>query len=322
MIRRILVPLDGSEGAEAALGHAALLGKAFGAELHLLRVLSRAATSGGGEPVDPLAWRLSRARAGTYLSRMARGLRDRSLEVTTEVQEGVPGETIVETLHRGRHHLVILTTHGAGRRSPMRLGGTALSVILNAGSSVMVVPVSREPIPDPMTRYREILAPVDGSPRGDWALGVAAAAARGTGARLQMVHVLAPPDLLSRLPESADCIELARRVVEANRREAERYMREMRSRLSTSDLKVGMMVEACREGVPRTVERVARKRNVDLIILAAHGHGVTPGWSYGGVSQRLLLSGRLPVLVLQDFASAAGEPEEGAPEGVVHFRDV
>jgi hypothetical protein len=96
MIRRILIPLDGSEGAEAALGHAVLLGKAFDGELHLLRVLSRAQTAGSGEPVDPLAWRLARARAGTYLSRLARELRDMGLQVTTEVQEGLPGRG-----HRG-----------------------------------------------------------------------------------------------------------------------------------------------------------------------------------------------------------------------------
>ncbi len=321
MIRRILIPLDGSEGAEAALGHAVLLGKAFEGELHLLRVLSRAQTAGSGEPVDPLAWRLARARAGTYLSRLARELRDMGLQVTTEVQEGLPGEVIVETLRRKRHHLVILSSHGAGKRSAMRVGGTALSVLLNSGTSVLLVPSHRERLPLPPEGYREILAPVDGSPRGDWALGVAATVARGTGARLQMIHVLAPPELLSRLPESADCAELTRRVLEANRTEAERYMREMKSRLAAPDLRVGVSVEPCREGIPRSLERVARERDSDLVVLSAHGHRASPDWAYGGTSERLLLSGNLPILVLQDFAGTPEEPGEGAPEASEHFRD-
>jgi nucleotide-binding universal stress UspA family protein len=321
MIRRILVPLDGSDTAEAGLGHAVLLGKAFGAELHLLRVLSRSGSTGSGDPVDPLAWRLARARASTYLSRVAKDVREEGLGVTTEVQEGVPGEVIVEALRRGRHHLVVLTSHGLGKRSCMRVGGTALSVILNSGTSVMLVPAAWERMPWPPEGYAEILAPVDGSPRGDWALGVAATAARGTGARLQMVHVLAPPELLSRLPESADARELTTRVLEANQREAERYMKEMRSRLSVPGLKVGAAVEECDEGVPRSLERVARERGSDLIVLSAHGHGATAEWPFGGTSERLLLSGNFPVLVLQDFAGGVAEPGEGAPEASQHFRD-
>ncbi|TVR57061.1 MAG: universal stress protein [Gemmatimonadales bacterium] len=321
MIRRILIPLDGSDAAEAVLGHAVLLGKAFEAELHLLRVLSRSGSAGNGDPVDPLAWRLARARASTYLSRVAKDLREEGLGVTTEVQEGVPGEVIVETLRRGRHHLVVLTSHGSGKRSCMRVGGTALSVILNSGTSVMLVPASWKRMPWPPEGYTEILAPVDGSPRGDWALGVAATAARGTGARLQMVHVLAPPELLSRLPESADARELTARVLAANRREAELYMKEMQGRLSGPRLKVGATVEECEEGVPRSLERVAGDRGADLIVLSAHGRGATPEWPFGGTSERLLLSGNFPVLVLQDFAGGVTEPGEGAPEASQHFRD-
>lgn len=322
MIRRILIPLDGSEGAEGALAHGALLGEAFGAEIHLLRVLSRGANPGGGEPVDPLAWRLARARASTYLSRVAKDLKEKGLQVTTGVQEGVPGEEIVETLRRGRYHLVILTSHGAGNRSLMRVGGTALSVILNSGTSVLLVPGRRGPDQEPLTAYREILAPVDGSPRGDWALGVAAAAARGTGAGLHMVHVLAPPELLTRMPESPECTALIAQVLDTNRKEAERYMREMRGRLSAPDLKVGGSVEECRGGVPRSLERVARARGADLVILSAHGRGATSEWAFGGTSERLLLSGKLTVMVLQDFSGMQAEPGEGAPEASEHFRDV
>ena len=321
MIRRILIPLDGSNGAEAALAHGALLGKAFGAEIHLLRVLSRSESARSGDPVDPLAWRLARARASTYLSRVSKDLKEEGLEVITEVQEGVPGEVIVETLRRGHHQLVVLTTHGSGKRSCMRVGGTALSVILNSGSSVILIPSARERLPWPPKGYGEILAPVDGSPRGDWALGVAATVARGTGARLQMVHILAPPELLGRLPGSADARELITRVLKANQGEAERYMREMRSRLAAPGLKVGATVEECEEGVPRSLERVAAARGSDLVILSAHGHGATSHWAFGGTSERLLLSGNLPVMVLQDFSGNRSEPGEGAPEASEYFRD-
>jgi nucleotide-binding universal stress UspA family protein len=314
MIRRILVPLDGSEGAEAVLGHAAVLARAFDAEIHLLQVLSRSMMPGGWEPVDPLAWRLSRARAGTYLSRVAHELREAEIRVRTEVREGVPSEVIVECLRKGRHHLVMLTTHGAGSRATMQVGGTAVAVALNAPASVMLIPVPAEGAPPRMKGYREILAPVDGSPRGDWALGVAAALAREAGARLQMVHVLSPPEILARFPEDPECARMVARIVEANRVEAERYMQEMKARLTAADLEVEGMVVPGKDGVPRSLERLATERDSDLLVLSAHGQGACTSWAYGGTSGRLLLSGRLPVLVLQDIPAAGPSGGLGTPE--------
>jgi nucleotide-binding universal stress UspA family protein len=202
MIRRILIPLDGSDAAEAALGHAVLLGKAFGAELHLLRVLSRSGSAALG--IRWIPWRGAGPGPGEHLSLPGgEGSEGRGPRGDHRGPGGVSGEVIVETLRRKRHHLVVLTTHGSGKRSCMRVGGTALSVILNSGTSVMLVPSPGSACPGPPRDTAEILAPVDGSPGGTGPWGWRPPPP-GDGARLQMVHVLAPPELLSRLPDSAD----------------------------------------------------------------------------------------------------------------------
>jgi hypothetical protein len=95
-------------------------------------------------------------------------------------------------------------------------------------------------------------------------------------------------------------------------------MKEMRSRLSVPGLKVGISVEACEEGVPRSLERVARDRGSDLIVLSAHGHGATrsgPSAAHRNDSS----SPGISRCWCSRTSRGAAEPGEGAPEASQHF---
>jgi nucleotide-binding universal stress UspA family protein len=309
MIRKILVPLDGSGPAERALPHAALLARVFDARVLLLQVLPRSPARGGSEPVDPLAWRLARATAETYLSARAAGLEARGIQVATEVQEGVPCEVIVSAIRRGRHHLVVLASHGEGCGSHFSIGGTALSILLNAGVSTMLIPAGEEVDAESPVEYRRILAPVDCSPRGDWALGIAAHLARLTGARLLVPHVVTVPEVVSRLPDPDDGPRLAERIAEMNRKDARVYLEQMRERLGNGDLVVEPMVLEGPSGVVPALDRLARSVEPDLLVLSAHGRSAAPESPFGGTAGKLLLDGGRPILVLQDMVRSSVRPQ-------------
>ncbi len=314
MIKRILVPLDGSRSAEGALGHTSLLARALGAEVELLRVVNDPGRRGPDEPADPLAWRLADARAEAYLSEVAGRLRKPGVRVKTRVREGVPSEEIVAAIRGGGHDLVIVTDHGSGTRAPTVLGGTALAVTISAGVSVLLVRSRDEPPSPDAFEYQEILAPVDCSPRGDWALGVAAGLARATGARLQMVHVLAIPEVLSRDPSGDTMPAPVEEIREGNRRAARQYMDEMARCLGGEELEIEGLIVEPDGGVARTLNRLATTRASDLIVLSAHGRGAATEWPLGSVAATTLLSASQPLLLLQDMAG------EGAPAGVLEDR--
>lgn len=103
-IRRIFLPLDGSELAETALPVAGLLAKRGGAMLSLVRICPPAETI-----VDTSA---GEARAKNYLEEAARKL---PAGVTTEtlVCVGTPPDTLqAEAAHRGAD-LIVMSSHGS-----------------------------------------------------------------------------------------------------------------------------------------------------------------------------------------------------------------
>src|SRR5919202_6464233 len=105
----VLVPLDGSAAAEAALPHAQALAERFGARVTLMRVTAAPETliaqAAGGAPgvpdagpmIDPTpVVEAEHAEASSYLERVAERLRGSGVqEVDAQAPEGAAAETIV-----------------------------------------------------------------------------------------------------------------------------------------------------------------------------------------------------------------------------------
>jgi nucleotide-binding universal stress UspA family protein len=141
---RILVPLDGSETAEAVLGPAAELARLMDAELTLLRVVE-------GMPIvspdgmvyvppalDPELSKELVAQARDDLGRIAARLSGEGRRVDTRVVvQGSAVETILEAAQRA--DLVALATHGRGRVARLFLGSVADKVVRAAPCPVLVV---------------------------------------------------------------------------------------------------------------------------------------------------------------------------------------
>jgi nucleotide-binding universal stress UspA family protein len=140
---RILLPLDGSALAEAALEPALALGTLFGAEYTLLQAIDPPLLDYALTPYAPVvdqrtldAWREA-ARA--YLERIADHLRARNLRVHIEVVLGQAGVAIAEYAREQRFELIVLATHGRGGLARMVLGSTTDAVVRAVHGAVLVV---------------------------------------------------------------------------------------------------------------------------------------------------------------------------------------
>jgi len=301
MIRRILVPLDGSVRAEGVLPHALVVAKTFGARLDLLHVIPAEGDGEGGSPTDPFGVRMARAHWARYMDGKAAALRAEGVEVRARVEEGPPSGEIVELLNRGEYDLVALSAHGAGNARSLRMGCTAASVILNSGTGILLVPTGEgrgtaaEAVP-----YRRILAPVDCSPRSDWSLGIAGAIARRSQASLRVVHVLDCPEIVSRLPGTAGAAAFVKRLRELNRSEARRYLDEVSWRFQAQGVPVECEVIEGRDTPAEAILAMAAKIGIDLMVLSAHGRGSSPVWPLGGTAAKLTFWAHQPILILQD----------------------
>ncbi len=311
MIHRILVPLDGSPLAEAALPHAVGVARAFGSEVILFRVSDNV-----GSLVDTVEWRLNQAEAAVYLDALAK--RIDSVPIRTSEADGNPAEQIVTFARQENIDLIALSTHGQGGLSDFSMSSTVHKIISGAATSVLLVRPKEEPGVRDLNglHYRRLLVPLDCSPRGDWAVHVAATLARAHGAELWNAHIVPVPEMARRFPRSREDTALAERVIEANRSAAEAYLQEVVKRFASPDFAIHSEVLSSGRVVD-ALEELMRREHIDLVILSAHGQSGGTRWPYGSVAGTLLQYGRGPVLVLQDVT-----PVQDPLKRVVKTREI
>lgn len=145
MVRRILIPLDGSPLAASVLEPATSLGELLGAEFTLLRAVVLAppvVLPFPGVIVPPEAAGDStklQLEATRYLRDVAHGLRLRGLEVATAVEvAGNPVSAIAEYAERHAADLIALATHGYGGATRFLLGSVADKLLRTATVPLLV----------------------------------------------------------------------------------------------------------------------------------------------------------------------------------------
>ncbi len=118
---RILVPLDHTPLDRLAVGHAAAMGKLYGAKLYLLHVEEGVTSQIYGKESST-----AEVEAGAeYLERIAQSLRDQGIEVETEIcHSSSPRKEIVRYARAIRPDLVIMGAHGHGGLKDLIFGTT------------------------------------------------------------------------------------------------------------------------------------------------------------------------------------------------------
>jgi nucleotide-binding universal stress UspA family protein len=143
--QHILVPLDGSNLSEQAIGPAVELGTLMDADYLLVRVVDPLQTVGrdaAGLPISgfaPEGRQRLQDNAQAYLEQMARQLRERSVRVLTQVIVSCQAaEAILDQAAKSSTDLIALETHGRGGLTRMFLGSVADKVIRGAVTPLLV----------------------------------------------------------------------------------------------------------------------------------------------------------------------------------------
>jgi nucleotide-binding universal stress UspA family protein len=155
-------------------------------------------------------------------------------------------------------------------------------------------------------QIRHILVPTDFSEHSVYAFALACDLARQNQAELLLLHVAAPPG-----PEQVSFGEISRQA------EPEHYFRrllqEMR-RLFPSRPRDVPLQYLITEGEPvAEIDRVARARACDLIIVGTYGHNVLRRVLLGSTAEQLVRTAPCPVLVVklpQSNQVTAGQSEQ------------
>ncbi len=164
MFEKILVPLDGSELAEAILPVVEGLASCLGSEVILVQVVPVPRGRSGAKfrpfsPDLPVAVPRGRedvemarhpiykdqemaslkAEAEASLLRAKKRLQDKGLRVKVEVLFGRPAEEIIRYAEEKGLNLVVMSTHGEEGIGPWAMGSTAEKVLRGANTPVLLV---------------------------------------------------------------------------------------------------------------------------------------------------------------------------------------
>jgi len=144
----ILVPLDGSETAEAALPHAFGLAKLAGATVTLLSVVPpiEDVIATDAEPIyvdEQLA--AKKQRALRYLNAIRKQHGAEAQAISTAVETGPPAATILDYAARESVDVIVMATHGRSGVQRWLLGSVAEKVLHAARQTVLLVRASPTP---------------------------------------------------------------------------------------------------------------------------------------------------------------------------------
>jgi len=283
--KKILVPLDGSALAEAALPYATFIANKHGSELILLTV--------GSTPSNKRINTFGRA----YLEQQATKLEAEGTKVSTEIVYGNVSNKIVEFADKNDVDLIAISTHGYSGLKRLMLGSVAGKVIGNTYCPVLLIRSTDEAVP--RVGCSKILLPLDGSFFSEVAIPYAEEMARGTGADIVLLAVTEVPDVPSdRSPAIKPSWEEYRDALAAeSRQQAQSYLD--RVKVAMKDRKVKVSSQIVTGDIAGSICDTVDCEHIDMVVMATHGRSGVSRLVFGSVARRIVDESTQVVLLVR-----------------------
>jgi nucleotide-binding universal stress UspA family protein len=298
VFKKILVPLDGSEIAEAVIPFAREIAARSGAELLFVTAVQQVGVWDAALSLQVL--KRESEIAADYLATVERDVSGEGQKVATQVLDGDAAEAVLAAAAEASVDLIAISTHGRSGISRWLFGSVATRILEHAGVPLLVLrPKEGEDRGSPGPVVKKILVPLDGSEVAKSVLPVVEEFAKTMGASLVLYHSVAP---LSAYPgfESAGAAALGEAVEEMQRQAREilaRASEEVKSRgvEATTVVSLGTAVDG--------VLSAADELDVDLIAIATHGRSGLGRAVLGSVADGVIRrSADVPCLVVRPTA--------------------
>jgi nucleotide-binding universal stress UspA family protein len=297
VVQHVLVPLDGSALAEAALPAAVATAAAFGARVTLFHVLEEWAP----ETVHGQRHLTDAAQAQAYLASVAQRpvFGDRPVEIHVH---GARSENVADSIMAHADELaadlVVLSTHGQGGLAGFFFGSIALRALGRGRTPILMVnPATGGAVPPFVCR--RILVPLDGSATHETALPMAERLARSWKAALHLAMVVPTAGTLSGHQGAAGILMplATRAMLEIAEQDAAAYVGGLGNSVTAGGLEVTSSVG---RGEPLTaLLETARTVEADLVVMATHARGAMEGFWSRSLTPKLMQRLDRPLLLVR-----------------------
>lgn len=314
MSQSIIVPLDGSALAWQAVPVAARIARASGSSLHLVRIVALPLDTVwlGVNPTQYLMQREHDAseQATTYLEQVAGSEELRSLVVTAHVLKDNPASAILAIAQQQHAVLIVLCSHGETGLTRWMLGSVALKVARQSPIPVLILRPEATGTTAPLiapSRSVRVLVPLDGSLMAEEALAPAIALTRALSAPAPGALHLASVLPFYQPEDDGQLVQTIQDYLAS----VERHLRESEGGTTlvlTSSLLLHIdvafaLLELAETG--KGMEHVAGFTGCDAIAMATHGRGSVQRWMLGSITERVLTTTKLPLLMIRPIQKEA-----------------
>ena len=288
MYNEVLIPTDGSRGAQTAASHGLSIAKQYGATVHALHVVDKTT---GEVPESSESIPESWVSAGDKATkRIADRAADGDPPVITEVRRGSPDDVILDYVDERGIDIIVLGTHGRTKLKKPLLGKVTKTVVRTANVPVLCVPPGdqdTEPTDASEVTYHSILVPTDGSKAAQNAVDHGLELARTYEAALHALYVVDRRAYASRPGRTWDDMKTT----------LEQSGKQITERVADAEAESGVpVVTAVRHGVPhQAIHDYADEQGVDLIAMGTHGKTGMANRVLGSDTERVLRLSEVPV---------------------------
>jgi nucleotide-binding universal stress UspA family protein len=299
MIKKILVPLDGSKTAENALPLARFLARRLELPVQLLSVidlteLARSVSAAEGLYLDGLVAYETRS-SEEYLAQIAKTFS--GVGVQWLVARGKAADIIIENAAADEATLIAMATHGRSGLNRFLLGSVAEKILRGTASPLLLVRATEEAETEGEAAFKSIVVPLDGSELAESVLPAVVEMAQRLDSEIVLFraynishsiyggddgrHPAIVADLIGGIKgEARDYLE--KKTAELRERGAKKVSYTLNEGLSADQ-----------------IIALASRTPDNLIVMGSHGRSGMKRWVLGSVTETVVRHSGDPVLVLR-----------------------
>jgi nucleotide-binding universal stress UspA family protein len=297
VFKKIIVPLDGSETAEAILPFVEEIAKHTGAEIVLVTAVQQVGVWDAALTLQVLE--REDASAVEYLTEQAKKVAGKQ---RSRVLRGDPAEAILRAAGEESADLIAISTHGRSGLARWLFGSTATKLLEAATVPVLFLrPKVGEDKGAPGPVVKRILVPLDGSDTAMSILHTVEEFAKAMGASLVLFHAVVP---IAAYPGFETQSVAAVTVIEEMQAQARQILTRAMEDAKSRGVEATMVVSL--DSAVSGILHAADDQKVDLIAIGTHGRGGIGRAVLGSVADGVVRrSADVPCLVLRATESAA-----------------
>ena len=296
MFKRILVPLDGSKLAEAAIPAAASLTQILNAPVILLHVMEK-------DPPQEIHKdrHITRAdEASAYLEEIAKRNFPAEAKVDSHVHtaavKDVASSIVEHAMSEFQPDLIVMCTHGKSGVRELLYGSIAQQVVANGTTPLLLIKPELDP--SPTFKLEKILVPLDTGPIHDDSLPVTQELARVYKSNIHLLTVI--PTFSTVAGETAAASSLlpatTSALLDIKVENAAEDLQEHLDELKQAGLQV--TAEVARGDPATEIVNLSEKLNADLIVLTTHRRAGTAAFWARSVAPNVARRARVPILLI------------------------